>query len=178
MSKWLKAGRTPKILSCFGNYFSPEMRSSFHCNEFSTPASVPFIHSEHSLIPPFKAFPNNMTTFSCAPSEPSMWRITIHRLSVSLSPVFRSMGTWLRQLLKVCWSLSSLHGLTVFCVRHSRWDPTLWAVLMTSSITRTMSENLWCDRERRSIINKANDVDGCSNGCLEYTLRSQSGVTA
>lgn len=66
MSKWLKAGRTRKILSCFGNSFSAEMRSSFHRNEFSTPASVPYIHSEYSLIFPVEAFPNNMTNFSCA----------------------------------------------------------------------------------------------------------------
>lgn len=147
--------------------FSTEMQGSFHCNEFSVPVSVSYIHSEYSLIFPFKAFPNNMTTFSCALVEPSVWRITTHRLSVSLSPIFHNMGTWSRQLLKVCWSLCGLPGLTLFCVRHSRWDPTLWAVLMTSSITRTTSESLWCDREGSNIINKDNEADGCSNGWLE-----------
>lgn len=166
MSKGLKAGRTCTILSCFGNSFSAEMRSSFYWNEFPMPVSVPHIHSEYSS--PFKAFPNDMTTCSCALSKPpSVWRITTHRLSVSLGPIFHNTGTWLRQLLKFCWCPSSLCGLTVFCVRHSRWDPTLWAVLMTSSITGTINENLWCDREGKNIINKDNEADGCSNGWLE-----------
>lgn len=68
--KCLEAGKTCRIWSCVGNSFPPEMRGSFHCNEFSTPASVPYIHSESSLIFPFKTSPNNMTTFSCAPGHP------------------------------------------------------------------------------------------------------------
>lgn len=117
MSKWLNAGRTHQIISCFGNSFSAETRGSFLCNKLSPPALVPYIHSEYSLIFPFEASPNNMTTFSCALSEPSVRRIAVDRLSVSLSPIFHNMGTRLRQLLKVCWSLSFLLGLTVFA-----WD--------------------------------------------------------
>lgn len=67
---------------------------------------VPYIHSESSLTFPFKAFPNNMTSFSCAPTEPSIWRITIHRLSVSASLIFHNVGTWLKQR----WSLGCLRG--------------------------------------------------------------------
>lgn len=67
----------------------------------------------------------------------------------------------LRQLLEFCWWLSSVCGLRAFCVRHSRWGPTLWAVLMAAAITRTMNEFLWCDRKGRDIINKDKEADGC-----------------
>lgn len=172
MSKWLKAGRTSTILSCFGNSFSAEMRSSFQSKWVLYACLCPHIHSEYSLIFPFKAFPNNMTTFSCALGEPSVWRITAHRLSVSPNPIFHKTGSWLRQLLKVCWSFSSLSGLTAFWVRHSRQDPTLWAVLMTGSITRTISESLWCDRQGKNIIITDNEA---VMGDRSKKLRSQTG---
>lgn len=104
----IKSWKDTKMLSCFGNAFSAETRISFLSNEFSTPASVPYIHSEYSFIFPFKAFPNNMTTFSCALTEPYVWRTRTRRLSVSLRSMFHNMGTCLRQLLKVCWPDSVL----------------------------------------------------------------------
>lgn len=118
-----------------------------------SPTSTLNIHQ----FSPFKAFPNNMTTFSCALSETSAWSAPSPWAPYSTS---REPG-W-----DSCWKLAGASAaslaLTVFCVRHSRLDPTLWAVLMTSSITRTRSETLWCDREERNIINKDNEADGCS----------------
>lgn len=65
------------------------------------------------------------------------------------------------RLLEFCWWLSSACALTAFCVRHSRWGPTLGAVLM-AAIARTMNEFLWCDRKGRNIINKDKEADGWS----------------
>lgn len=80
---------------------------------------------------------------------------------VSNSTAPRHTFVSLRQLLEFCWWRSSVCGLRAFCVRHSRWGPTLWAVLMAAAITRTMNEFLWCDRKGRDIINKDKEADGC-----------------
>ena len=86
MSKWLKLEGHVEFYHALGT-LSP-LRWEAHSivmNSLRLPLS-PYNNAEYSLIFPFETFPNNMTTFSCALTEPSVWRITAHRLSVSQSP--------------------------------------------------------------------------------------------
>lgn len=130
-SEWLKAGETQKCYRALG----------IPVNEFSTPASVPFIHSEYSFIFPFKAFPNNRPLFPVHPGSYPYGELQASDF-LSLQELYsttRGPGG------DKCWRFagaSTAYGAwQSFCVRQSRCDPELWAVLMTGSITRTSERN-------------------------------------
>lgn len=101
-----------------------------------------------------KPFQMMWPLFSCVLNEPLVLRITIHRLPVSLSPIFHNIWTWWRQLLKVCWRNCSLRGPTDTVLyetlqmgshtlncpnvhqdhQNCKWKPLMWQKRKTSLI--------------------------------------------